>query len=168
MTGLVAIWRCSLRECSVARFCSVVALAFGLTLACIIGMLFNFSCDLTAKTAGLSPAVRPAARAVLRANRLSVFSNGVWEDELLSQSHAVATLPVEDRVAFWRVILVNCDCCSNSQLGEDVLETIGSDGSSVRQELVRYKSTPAYGRLSGEKQRWVATWVDSFARDRTR
>lgn len=112
------------------------------------------------KTAGISPAVRPAAEAVLRAQLWSRISGGYWENEMEDRARFVSTLPERDRLDFFRVILLSCDL--DTSRATLFSQLVGKDAESLRHDLRSLKDSAEFGRLSATQQKEVVAWIDEL------
>ena len=112
------------------------------------------------KTAGISPAVRPATEAVLRAQLWSRISGSYWENEMENQARIVSTLSDHERIEFFRVILLSCELDTSSATLFSQL--VGKDAESLRRDLRNLKESAEFGRLSATQQKEVVAWIDEL------
>ncbi len=136
-----------------------------LALCLVTGMAFLccaicFKVWLGRKTAGLTPAVRPAAEAVLRAQLWSEISGSYWENEMEDRTRFVWTLPERDRLAFFRVIILSCKL--DTSRATLFTELVGNDAEPLRRDLRSLKDSAEFARLSVIQQKEVDAWIDEL------
>ena len=135
----------------------VSSLVIGLGLLC--GAAF-FKAWLGRKTAGISPVVRPATEAVLRAQLWSRISGGYWENEMEARVRFVSTLPERERLDFFRVILLTCKL--DTSRATIFCQLVGGDAESLRRDLRSLKDSSEFDRLSATQREEVVAWIDEL------
>lgn len=135
----------------------VSSLVIGFGLLCCAAF---FKAWLGLKTAGISPTVRPAAEAVLRAQLWSRVSGSYWENEMETKARFVATLLERDRLDFFRVILLSCDL--DTSRATLFSELVSKDAESLRCDLRSLKDSAEFGSLSATQQKEVVDWIDEL------
>ena len=147
----------SKRRLIVKRTLIVACIITGTALLCVAAF---FKIWLGRKTAGMSPTVRPATEAVLRAQLWSRISGSYWENEMEARARFVSTLPERDRLDFFRVILLSCDL--DTSRATLFSELVGKDAESLRHDLRNLKDSAEFGRLSSMQQKEVLAWIDEL------
>lgn len=142
---------------TVKRTLLASGLVVGAGLLC--GAVF-FKSWLGRQTAGISPTVRPAAEAVLRAQLWSRISGSYWENEMEDRAQSVSTLPERDRLDFYRVILLTCKL--DTSRATLFSQLVGKDAESLRRDLRSLKDSAEFGRLSATQQKEVVAWIDEL------
>lgn len=111
-------------------------------------------------TAGIGPAVRPAAAAVLRAQFWSQITGSYWENEMQDRARFVSTLPERDRLDFFRVIILSCKL--DTSRATQFSELVGKDAEPLRRDLRGLKDGAEFARLSATQQNEVIAWIDEL------
>ncbi|ABI81777.1 hypothetical protein Pcar_3156 [Syntrophotalea carbinolica DSM 2380] len=109
--------------------------------------------SLSAKT----PEVRANIQKVLTAKFLSEFSGGYWENVLVDRGKAIKRLPLEDRLYFYRLVLLNCYLDTSSALM--FIEIIGNDALQFKIHLIKFQEDPTFMKLSQREQELVISWI---------
>lgn len=104
--------------------------------------------------------VRAEVRAVVDACVRSKWTGAYWENELSAQAATVAGRAVEDRLAFHREVLINCDLDTSRALV--FVEAVGNDVLLLRHELVALTNSPRYGNLTSQQKERVEAWIPSL------
>jgi len=112
------------------------------------------------KTAGISPVVRPATEAVLRAQLWSRISGSYWENEMEDRARFVSTLPERERLDFFRVILLSCEL--DTSRATLFSQLVGKDAESLRRDLRSLKDGAEFEHLSPTQRKEVAAWIDEL------
>ncbi|WP_338847483.1 hypothetical protein V8J88_02080 [Massilia sp. W12] len=124
-------------------------------LCCVIGwtiFIYNATSEVPVN-------VRRNVQAVVMAElRSSAIGDYSWENELLEQSKLVKSMPLEDRVNYYREILVRFDFDNYRGvfMEEDV---IADDFSHLYLHLMEYKKTKNYEMLFFDGKRRLNDWI---------
>jgi len=109
------------------------------------------------ETRELQPGSRPAARAVLKAYQWSKLTGSYWENEIVEQARSIATKPLEERLEFYRAIVLHCDLQTSKAL--TFVEVVGEDAAPLRDNLRELKASSQFARLSHDAQQSVEDWI---------
>jgi hypothetical protein len=145
------------RLSSVRRTLLASMMIIGVVLLC--GVLI-FKAWLGHQTVGISPTVRPAVEAVLRAQVWSKISGSYWEDEMVSRAQIVSALPKRDRLDFYRVIVLTCEL--DTSRATLFCQLVAKDAELLRRDLVALKESLKFARLSTTQQKEVVDWIDEL------
>lgn len=119
-----------------------------------------FKSWLSRQTAGISPTVRPATVAVLRAQLWSRISGSYWENEMEDRALFVSTLPERDRLDFYRVILLACKL--DTSRATLFSQLVAKDAEPLRRDLLALKDSSEFARFSATQQKEVIGWIDQL------
>lgn len=147
----------SSRRLTAKRMVLAACIIIGTSLLCATAF---FKTLLGRRTAGISPTVRLAVEAVLRAQLWSRISGAYWENEMEDRARFVATLPERDRLDFFRVILLSCDL--DTSRATIFSQLVGKDAESLRRDLRSLKDSAEFIRLSATQQKEVVAWIDEL------
>lgn len=129
-------------------------------LAALLGSLLVFHVWITAKAWDASPASRPAIVAVLRAQAWSKLSGGYWDSEMYNQQQFVAGLPLQDRLEYYRALILQCDL--GTSRGLVFINTVGNDAEALYKNLIDFRATAKYNHLSVEQKKAIDTWTNEM------
>ena len=142
---------------TVTRMLLIASMVIGMGLLCATVL---FRTWLGRRTEGISPTVRPAAEAVLRAHLWSRISGSYWENEMEDRARFVSTLPERDRLDFFRVILLSCDL--DTSRATLFSQLVGKDAESLRRDLRSLKDAAEFDRLSPTQRKEVVIWINEL------
>lgn len=104
-----------------------------------------------------SSVARPALKAVLDEYLLSKVSGAYWENEMLRQEKFVAELSLQDRLNFYREILLACDLETSRALLFS--EMVGKDAGALHQDLITLRGSYRYSTLSNVQRKRLLDWL---------
>lgn len=139
------------------KFGRKVIFGCGLALALVLCGFILFQTLIAGKIGAVSPAARPAIEAVMTAQLLSKISGSYWENEMIKQSTTVARLSLQERLDYFRTILLQSDLDTSRALV--FVEAVGSDAEALHAHLISFKDGPLYGQLSPEQRHVVESWI---------
>jgi hypothetical protein len=107
----------------------------------------------------VTSAVRPAVKSVYRAYLLSRITGAYWENEMVLQSKHVSGLALNDRLSFYRAILLNCDL--DTSRAHSFAEIVSNDAVEFRQNLNDFLKTNV-SHVSDDQRRTVKAWIEEL------
>jgi hypothetical protein len=135
-------------------------LVCGMIVAVLLGSLLIFDVWISAKAWDAKPAARPAIVAVLKAQAWSKLSGGYWDSEMYNQQKYVAGLPLQDRLDYYRVLVLECDL--DTSRGLVFINSVGNDAEALHQNLLIFKSSDKYTHLSSAQQKSIRAWTEEM------
>jgi hypothetical protein len=145
-----------LRSSRVGKVVSVTGLVFLiLALSCLTGV------ELAERhvTKGASPLVSPAIRSVYGAYLRSKVTGAYWENEMLVQSQYVSKLNIDDRLEFYRAILLNCDLDTSRAF--QFAELVGADAHALRKNLEDFRDSNSIAH-SEDTAKVIEGWIEEL------
>lgn len=122
-----------------------------------IGIAVYFGYWITRGVENAPITVRPSLKAVLRAQFIGQLNGGYWEDELIFQSNTISKLPENDRVEFYKFIILNCDL--SNYRGIYFTEIIGADAALLLKRLTEYSTTQKFQFLPNQSREAILDWI---------
>jgi hypothetical protein len=137
-----------------------IFLVCGMIAAVLLASLIVFDGWISAKAWDANPAARPAIVAVLKAQAWSKLSGGYWDNEMYNQQTYVAGLPLQARLDYYRVLVLECDL--DTSRGLVFINSVGNDADALHQNLLTFKSSAKYRQLSPAQQKAIRAWTDEM------
>ncbi|MCE5328098.1 MAG: hypothetical protein LLG01_16955 [Planctomycetaceae bacterium] len=109
-----------------------------------------------------NPDVIHALRAVRIAYYQSKVAGGYWNDEMVNQGKKMAHLPLQDRLDFYRTILVEYDLETETAIL--FVELLGTDSAALRTDLLHIKSSESYGKMQETERKRIEAWLEYLKR----
>lgn len=109
--------------------------------------------DKTASEVGVD-----AANRVIRAYYLSKLTgNSNWLDLMEKESNELTTLSIESRLAFYTVILRECELFAATSL--HFFELVGNDAKDLKSHLQVFEKSPQFSKLDADRKRRIRFWI---------
>ncbi len=103
--------------------------------------------------------VRDEVQAVVRAETYSAITGkGFWEDKLLVQTKFVKGLSNQDRLVYYREVLIRFDV-NNDRVGYFSEDFLGADAPDLHAHLLAYRKSPAYQDLPASQRQRLDGWI---------
>jgi hypothetical protein len=107
------------------------------------------------------PDIRPSLTKVVKAYYLSKLTGSYWENELEIQAEKIAGFNQNDRVAFYRNVML-CTCDLDTSRANVFVNKLGDDASALREDLVNLKKTDKFDKLSEKQQKVLLGWIEDL------
>jgi len=108
----------------------------------------------------VGPTTRTAIDSVRRAYLRSRITGDYWEDEMLKQARVITNCSPNDRIAFFRSIVLLCDLDTSRAVL--FVEILGKDAEALRQNLIELRNRSEFRRLSRRQRQEVTNWVEEL------
>jgi hypothetical protein len=106
--------------------------------------------------------IRPSLKAVIKEYYMCKITGGYWENEIENQSKRIVNLRQNDRVAFFRGVLL---ATSDLDTSKAVVfsDSLGEDAGALRIDLIRLKESAKFNAISKKQQQKVLNWIKELA-----
>lgn len=122
----------------------------------IVSYFSSYHFMVTKKLDLVSPTARPSVDEVLKAYYWSKLTGDYWENNMLAQTKSVAEMKLQDRLEFYRSMILYCDLdTSRAVLFE---EMVGDDKQALKEHLKNYSQNQNYEKLTQVEQKKLAEW----------
>ncbi len=105
--------------------------------------------------------IRPALQRISKAYYINKILGGYWENEMGTQAQKISTLSQENRVAFFRgIMLITCDL--DTSRATSFVHLLGKDAEALRKNLMQFKATEQFSGFSQKQQIVITDWIDEL------
>lgn len=105
--------------------------------------------------------IRPSLKSVIKEYYLSKLTGSYWENEMELQAENIANFPQNERVAFFRnVMLSTCDL--DTSRAAAFVNKLGDDANALRLDLINLKNNSEFNNLSKKQKKVVLDWIEGL------